>query len=162
MKAVAIVDGEHYPAVVRAAVEELRAAGRKVVGAAVLGGTEKLGAGDAADGSGLGAAYGVEEVVAGETPLAALLAGLDRFDPDEVVDLSDQPVLDSRTRLRLAAQALARGVAYRGAGFAFEVPPRPRRAAKPSIAVIGTGKRTGKTAVAVAWPARCGPPATIH
>ena len=40
------------------------------------------------------------------------------------------------------------GLPYRGAGFSFEVPPRPRLAAKPSIAVIGTGKRTGKTAVA--------------
>jgi cyclic 2,3-diphosphoglycerate synthetase len=45
---------------------------------------------------------------------------------------------------------LHRGVRYRGADFAFDPPPRPRLAAKPSIAVIGTGKRTGKTAVAAA------------
>ena len=148
-----LVDGEHYPAVVRAAVEELRASGRKVVGAALLGGAEKIPAAVGAEepgGSGVspGENYGVEEVVAGESPLGALLAGLDRFAADEVVDLSDQPVLDARTRLLLAAHTLARNVPYRGAGFAFEVPPRPRRATKPSIAVIGTGKRTGKTAVA--------------
>jgi len=137
-----LIDGEHYPTVVRAAVEELRAGGRVVVGAALLGGVEKIPAAvDAGD-------YGVEDCVAGESPLAAVLTGLDRLRPDEVVDLSDQPVLDARTRLGLAAHCLARGVPYRGAGFSFEVPPRPRLAEKPSIAVIGTGKRTGKTAVA--------------
>jgi cyclic 2,3-diphosphoglycerate synthetase len=137
-----LVDGEHYPAVVRAAVEELRASGRAVVGAALLGGAEKMSAPLAP------ADYGVDDVVAGESPLAALLSGIERFEPDEVVDLSDQPVLDARNRLLLAACALSLGVPYRGAGFSFEVPPRPQLATKPSIAVIGTGKRTGKTAVA--------------
>jgi cyclic 2,3-diphosphoglycerate synthase len=126
--------------VVRAAVEEVRATGRTVVGAALLGGTEKL-AQEAPD-------YGVPGCVSGPDPLAALLAGLDCFFPDEVIDLSDPPILDARTRLHLAAHALAHGVPYRGAGFAFEVPDRPRLATKPSIAVIGSGKRTGKTAVA--------------
>ena len=37
-----LVDGEHYPTVVRAAVEELRASGRAVIGAALLGGAEKI------------------------------------------------------------------------------------------------------------------------
>jgi cyclic 2,3-diphosphoglycerate synthetase len=137
-----LIDGEHYPAVVAVAVDELRAGGRLVVGAALLGGVEKVPAAVEPR------HYGVDECVVGESPLAALLAGLDRLRPDEVVDLSDQPVVDARLRLHLAAHALARGVPYRGAGFAFEVPPRPRLAAKPSIAVIGTGKRTGKTAVA--------------
>ncbi|HYT40348.1 MAG TPA: 2,3-diphosphoglycerate synthetase, partial [Acidimicrobiia bacterium] len=137
-----LVDGEHYPTVVRAAVEELRASGRTVIGVAMLGGAEKVPAAVGPED------YGVDDLVAGESPLGALLAGLDGFGPDEVVDLSDQPVLDARTRLLLVAHSLARGVPYRGAGFAFEVPPRPRLATKPSIAVIGTGKRTGKTAVA--------------
>jgi cyclic 2,3-diphosphoglycerate synthetase len=137
-----LIDGEHYPTVVRAAIEELRAAGRMVLGAALLGGTEKLPA-SVAPGD-----YGVPDFVSGTSPLAALLAGIDRFDPDEVVDLSDQPVLDARTRMRLAACSLSLGRPYRGAGFSFEPPPRPRLAVKPSIAVIGTGKRTGKTAVA--------------
>ncbi|MGH9003685.1 MAG: cyclic 2,3-diphosphoglycerate synthetase, partial [Acidimicrobiia bacterium] len=112
-----LVDGEHYPPVVRAAVEELRAGGRTVVGAALLGGTEKLkGTLEADD-------LGVDGFVRGEGPLAALLAGLDRFAADEVVDLSDQPVLDARVRCLLVAHSLARGVPYRGAGFSFEVPP---------------------------------------
>lgn len=127
---------------VEAAVDELRAGGRTIVGAALLGGMEKLpeGAGPAH--------YGVDDWVRGEAPLGALLAALQRFAPDEVVDLSDQPIVDPRSRMRLAAFALARGIPYRGAGFTFEAPPRPRLAQKPSLAVIGTGKRTGKTAVA--------------
>jgi cyclic 2,3-diphosphoglycerate synthetase len=136
-----LVDGEHYPPVVRTAIEELSAGGRTVVCAASLGGTEKLAEGtEARD-------YGVPNLVTEATPLASLLKALDTFSVDEVVDLSDQPVLDPRGRMLLAAHALARGVPYRGAGFCFEVPPRPRLAAKPSLAVIGTGKRTGKTAV---------------
>jgi cyclic 2,3-diphosphoglycerate synthetase len=140
-----LVDGEHYPPVVRAALEELRAAGSDVVGAALLGGSEKLRVDEAPD-------YGLEpdRVATGATPLDALLVGLERFDPDEVVDLSDEPVVDARTRMRLAAHALHHGVPYRGADFRFDPPPRPRLATKPSVAIIGTGKRTGKTAVASA------------
>jgi cyclic 2,3-diphosphoglycerate synthetase len=49
--------------------------------------------------------------------------------------------------MRLAAHALAAGVPYAGADFRFDPPPRPRVATKPSVAVIATGKRAGKTAV---------------
>lgn len=135
-----LVDGEHYPPVVRAAVEELRAGGRHVVGAALLGGTEKL-----RDG---GVDFGAPVVAVGPPAVEALRSALRAVAVDEVVDLSDEPVLDARTRMLLAAHALARGVPYRGADFTFEPPRRPRVATKPSIAVIGSGKRTGKTAVA--------------
>lgn len=64
-----------------------------------------------------------------------------------MLDLSDEPVLDYRNRHRLAAVSLTRGVPYRGPDFSFSPPPRPRLARKPTIAIIGTGKRTGKTAV---------------
>ena len=66
---------------------------------------------------------------------------------DVVIDLSDEPVLDPRTRLQLAAHALLAGVPYEGADFALTPPPRPVLSARPTIAVIGTGKRTGKTSV---------------
>ena len=137
----ALVDGEHYPPVVRAALERLAQdhPGTSVVGAALLGGTEKLRSQGLPD-------LGVE-VVTGETPEAALLAGLARFQPDLVADLSDEPVLDARLRLRLAARALAAGVTYGGSDFRFDPPPRPHLATKPSVAIVGTGKRTGKTAV---------------
>lgn len=107
----------------------------------MLGGTEKL------TGEGAGA-YGVPEVVSGSTPVAGVTSAIDRFEPEVVVDLSGSPVLDARRRMRLAAQALHHGVAYRGADFRFDPPPRPRVAAKPSVAVVATAKRSGKTALA--------------
>ncbi len=140
MRVIALVDGEHYPPVVRAALDRLpeRIPGAVVVGAALLGGTEKLDVGPPELGVPL---------ATGPDPGAALIAGLDAHRPDAVVDLSDEPVVDDRSRLRLACRALLRGVAYIGADFRFDPPDRPRLATKPSIAVVGTGKRTGKTAV---------------
>ena len=55
-----LVDGEHYPAVVRAAVQELRGGGRIVVGAALLGGSEKLSSGPTTAED-----YGVADMVVG-------------------------------------------------------------------------------------------------
>ena len=143
LRTLVLIDGEHYPPVVRAAIDELpqRVPGARVVGAALLGGGEKLAAA-LADDLGLGV-----PVVRGDDPPTALDAGLRAFAPDLVVDLSDEPVVDARQRMGLAARALVAGVPYVGADFRFDPPPRPRVATKPSVAVIGTGKRTGKTAV---------------
>ena len=102
-----------------------------MAGAVLLGGGEKL--------------AGPLEV--GVPVVDTLAEGLDRFAPDLVYDLSDEPVVDARSRLRLAAHSLLAGVAYQGADFRLDPPPRPHVATKPTIAVIGTGKRTGKTAV---------------
>ena len=63
-----------------------------------------------------------------------------------VVDLSDEPVLGPRERMLLASRVLAGGLRYEGADFRFE-PPRYELFPVPSLAVIGTGKRIGKTAV---------------
>jgi cyclic 2,3-diphosphoglycerate synthetase len=121
VKAVAIVDGEHYPDVVRAALEELP---YEFVGVMLIGGTEKLrGVPD----------YGV--------PLVT-----EPGDAEIAVDLSDEPVLDPRTRLFLASRFLADGIPYVGADFRFD-PPELHPVERPSLAVIGTGKRVGKTAV---------------
>lgn len=124
---------------VRATIERLPGliVGAEVVGAVLLGGGEKL-AGPLEVGV---------PVVEGPTAGEALAAGLARFEPDMVFDLSDEPVVDARSRLRLASQALLAGVPYQGADFRLDPPPRPRVATKPTIAVIGTGKRIGKTAV---------------
>ncbi len=121
MKAVALVDGEHYAPVVRDALRALR---YEWVGAILVGGTEKLR--DGGD-------YGVPLVTGFEG--AAI-----------VVDLSDEPVLGPRARMEWASRALAAGLPYVGADFRFDPPPfEPFEL--PSISVIGTGKRVGKTAV---------------
>ena len=121
MKAVALVDGEHYAPVVR---DALTALPYDWVGAILVGGTEKLRE---------GADYGV--------PL------VDGFGSAEVVvDLSDEPVLGPAERFRWASRALAAGLPYIGADFRFD-PPSFEPFELPSIAVIGTGKRVGKTAL---------------
>lgn len=141
LRTLVLVDGEHYPPVVRAAIEHIssRIPGCVVVGAALLGGREKLALDGAFD-------VGVP-LVDGHRPEDAMARAMEQFAPDLVIDLSDQPVVDVRVRMKLATIALLRGVPYQGADFRFDPPPRPRVATKASVAVIGTGKRTGKTAV---------------
>ena len=124
-RAVVVIDGEHYAPVVRDAIAELP---YDVVGAWLAGGTEKLRGDDE---------YGVP-----------LLAELDDgfAHAQVVVDLSDEPVLGPRERFLLASRALAAGLRYEGADFHFE-PPQYAPFPLPSLSVIGTGKRVGKTAV---------------
>ena len=135
---VALIDGEHYPPVVRTALAALGAE-FDVVTAAFIGGTEKVDA-QSAD------VYGVP-VVFGDTAEEALRAAIVRYRPAAIVDLSDEPVVSASDRFRLASIALGEGVEYRGADFRF-TPPYPRlRLRTPALAIIGTGKRVGKTAI---------------
>jgi cyclic 2,3-diphosphoglycerate synthetase len=120
-RAVALIDGEHYAPVVRDALSELPF---DFVGAVLVGGDEKLRGGEE---------YGV--------PLVESLDGAEL-----VVDLSDEPVLGPAERMRWASRALAQGLPYIGADFRFE-PPALAPFPLPSLSVIGTGKRVGKTAV---------------
>ena len=135
-----VIDGEHYPSVIEAAFARLRDSGAEIAGAVLAGGLEKLPSG------GLDQVGGVA-IRHGPHAPRLLADALDALAPDAVLDLSDDPVLDYRRRHELASVALHRGVRYEGAGFSFDPPRRPRIATKPSVAIIGTGKRTGKTAV---------------
>ena len=127
MRALAVIDGEHYADVVRQALAELP---YDVVAALFAGGTEKLRGGED---------YGI--------PLAASLEeGVAEYLPGIVVDLSDEPVLGPVERFRLASRVLALGLPYVGADFRLD-PPAFVPLEVPSIAVAGTGKRVGKTAV---------------
>jgi cyclic 2,3-diphosphoglycerate synthetase len=55
-------------------------------------------------------------------------------------------VLGPRERFALASRVLARGLPYVGADFRLE-PPRFEPFELPSIGIVGTGKRVGKTAI---------------
>jgi cyclic 2,3-diphosphoglycerate synthetase len=125
-RALAIIDGEHYLSTVKDALEELP---YEFVAAQLVGGTEKLRGGED---------YGV--------PLVDSLAAALEHDPEVVVDLSDEPVLGPPDRLRLASRVLALGLPYVGADFRFD-PPALEPFELPSIGIVGTGKRVGKTAV---------------
>ncbi|HEY2355294.1 MAG TPA: hypothetical protein VGH79_10400 [Gaiellaceae bacterium] len=122
-RAVVLIDGEHYAPVVCDALAELP---YDVVAALLVGGTEKLRGGDD---------YGVP-----------LVDSLDAVEVDLVVDLSDEPVLGPRERMLWASRALALGLPYVGSDFRFD-PPVFEPVGAPSLAVIGVGKRIGKTAV---------------
>jgi cyclic 2,3-diphosphoglycerate synthase len=123
VRAIAVIDGEHYAPVVR---DALAALPYEFVGALLVGGTEKLRGGED---------YGVP-----------LVTSLDEIEADVAFDLSDEPVMPPAERFRLASRALVLGMRYVGADFAFE-PPRLEPFELPSLSVIGTGKRVGKTAV---------------
>jgi cyclic 2,3-diphosphoglycerate synthase len=127
VKALAVIDGEHYEPVVR---DALAALPYEIVGVWLAGGTEKLRGGED---------YGAPVV-------ASLDAGIAEHGPELVIDLSDEPVLGPRERFRVASRVLASGVSYVGPDFRFD-PPEFAPFAPPSLAVIGTGKRVGKTAV---------------
>ena len=108
------------------------------VAAAFLGGTEKLKE---------GTDYGLPLVKA-EDPVSAVERALREHEVEVVVDLSDEPVVGYRERMRIASLVLAAGARYRGSDFDLKPPEYHAVSTKPSLAVIGTGKRVGKTAVA--------------
>jgi len=127
MRALAIADGEHYAPVVR---DALAALPYDFVAVWLAGGTEKLRGGED---------YGVSVVDELEPAIAEL-------EPEVVVDLSDEPVLGPRERFRVASRVLALGLPYVGPDFRFD-PPELAPFPLPSLSVVGTGKRVGKTAV---------------
>jgi cyclic 2,3-diphosphoglycerate synthetase len=139
-RALVLVDGEHYPPVILDALATI-ASDADVVAAVMLGGGEKL--------SGP-MALGDLPIIEGPSQREALEAALERFGPDVVIDLSDAPVLDARARNLLIAVSAARGATYRAGGSTFEQPWTAGPPSVTTIAVIGTGKRTGKTAVSAA------------
>jgi len=138
LRALFLIDGEHYPPVVldamRSVTESMDATG---VAAAFLGGTEKLKE---------GTDYGLP-LVHGDDPVSAVALALSEHEVDVVVDLSDEPVVGYRERMRIASHTLAAGARYVGSDFELRPPELRDVSTKPSMAVVGTGKRVGKTAV---------------
>jgi cyclic 2,3-diphosphoglycerate synthetase len=130
---IALIDGEHHPAAVQDVLD-----GLDLAGVVFCGGEEKLAPGS------------WPELALDEDPEAALR----RLAPaaDAVVDLADEPVLPPSAKLRLAALALHLGLRYEAPGLRLDPPVyEPVEFDGPRLAVIGTGKRTGKTAVAGHW-----------
>jgi cyclic 2,3-diphosphoglycerate synthetase len=145
MRVIALVDGEHHPGVARAALDRLEAE-HDVAGVLFAGGEEKVAGAVLADPA---AHYGREVTMPGEDVRAALRSLARAVTAEAVVDLSGEPVLDPDTRMELAAVALHDGLAYHAPGMRLTPPPSasPDTGGIPVVAVIGTGKRTGKTAL---------------
>jgi len=147
---IALIDGEHHPPAVRDALDRLDAE-RGVASVVFCGGEEKVPAAVLAAPEGH---YG--RAVASGAPVAELVRAGVRARPEAraVVDLADEPVLDAPAKLHLAALVLHLGLDYEAPGVLLEAPAyEPLGLDGPVLAVIGTGKRTGKTAVAGHWAA---------
>jgi cyclic 2,3-diphosphoglycerate synthase len=138
VRALFLIDGEHYPPVVLDAMQRVqRSLDAEGVAAAFLGGTEKIRE---------GTDYGVP-LVEDKDPVSAVQKALAEYEVDVVVDLSDEPVIGYRERMKIASLALYAGARYLGSDFELRPPDLRPVSTKPSLAVIGTGKRVGKTAI---------------
>jgi len=151
---VCLVDGEHYLPVTKSALDILDSLEHiEVISVVFIGGTEKL------------RETSEEEVVKklgrpvhfGENPhkipYKLIEEVIGRYDIDTVMDLSDEPIVDYSKRFKIASIALEKGISYEGPDFKFDPISEYDVLKKPSIKILGTGKRIGKTAVS-AYAAR--------
>ncbi|RJP25583.1 MAG: 2,3-diphosphoglycerate synthetase [Candidatus Abyssobacteria bacterium SURF_5] len=142
MKALFLIDGEHYIPVNRDGISSVaRSRGYEATAAAFIGGMEKIGTPE--DLKALGLPVTIEK-----DPFTAITAAIERHRPDIVVDLSDEPVVSSRRRFEFANLIISHDIPYEGADFRFDPPRYETVCKKPSLSVGGTGKRVGKTALA--------------
>ncbi len=141
MRALFLIDGEHYLPVNRDGISEVaRARTYDAVGAAFIGGMEKIGSPDDLKSLDI-------PVITGDDPLAVIARAVEEFRPDIAVDLSDEPVVSAQRRFEFANLLLSLNVIYEGADFRFTPPRYEETCTKPSLSVVGTGKRVGKTAL---------------
>lgn len=147
-KILCLVDGEHYPPVTEWAVEGIQQKGGIIDGLVFLGGTEKIG--DRLENLFNTDRYTLyADTETKEFPVALIKRAVEEQQPDLVVDLSDVPVIDYKKRFRIASALLNQQVTYAGADFIFHPPAQNDTVTKPSITILGTGKRIGKTAVSI-------------
>lgn len=140
-RAVALIDGEHYFPVVIQALGRIRSDPvYDLLGAVFIGGTEKV-----TDSTNMDS-FGVPVILDHEAMHGIDLA-IKQFQPEVFIDLSDEPVVGYKERFDFACRILSAGISYKGSDFLFEPPIFEDIVHKPSISIIGTGKRTGKTAV---------------
>ena len=147
-KVVCLVDGEHYLPVTKSAVNSINSIDHiEVVALVFIGGTEKLKSGDEERYSELldtPVYFGNDK---NEIPYSLIEDVIKKHKANIVMDLSDEPVLDYDKRFKIASVVLSSGVVYKGSDFEFEPLTQYEIMEKPSIKILGTGKRIGKTAV---------------
>ena len=140
-KLVALIDGEHYPDVIRDAISFLKKYfSGSFSGIIHLGGTEKLVLDD------LEGFFG-EKVYVIKDLDSDFCKALEYFKPDLAYDLSDEPVVDYQGRMKIASFCMANRCSYMGPDFLFNWGETDIKLSKKTISIIGTGKRVGKTAL---------------
>ncbi|MFW5946462.1 MAG: cyclic 2,3-diphosphoglycerate synthetase [Candidatus Natronoplasma sp.] len=146
-KIICLVDGQHYPPVTKNTLEVLRKIGAEIKALIFLGGTEKVE--DAEEELGEADIDIFMSCSKEQLPIQNLRKAISKYDPKIVVDLSDEPVVDYGDRFEIASSVLQEGATYMGADFFFSPPNELNVLEKPSLSIIGTGKRVGKTGVSV-------------
>ncbi|MEA2015310.1 MAG: 2,3-diphosphoglycerate synthetase [Actinomycetota bacterium] len=138
---VALIDGEHHPKVTYDAVEMLKRVYKgNFKGIIFIGGTEKISMDNIED-------FFNEKVYIIKNIDLDFKDALNYFKPDIVYDLSDEPVVNYYIRMKLASFCMAIKCSYMGPDFLFSYEREDMPCKKPSISIIGTGKRIGKTAI---------------
>ncbi|WP_407424893.1 2,3-diphosphoglycerate synthetase [Methanobrevibacter sp.] len=146
-KMLCLVDGEHYLPVTKQAIDTLNNLEHIDISAAVfIGGTEKL-RDDSPDTYSEKLGVPVEFAKDKDIPYDTIVDAIRKYDIDTVMDLSDEPILDYSKRFKIACKVLNEGISYEGPDFKFEPTSQYEVMEKPSITILGTGKRIGKTAV---------------
>ncbi|MBI5681437.1 MAG: 2,3-diphosphoglycerate synthetase [Methanobacterium sp.] len=153
-KMICLVDGEHYLPVTKSALDMLdNIEHNEIVAVVFIGGTEKL-----RDASEEGISEKLERPVHfgddhHKIPYNVIGEMIKKYDADVVMDLSDEPIVDYSKRFKMATIALENGISYEGPDFKFDPLSEHDILKKPSLKILGTGKRIGKTAVS-AYAAR--------
>ncbi len=142
-----LVDGEHYLPVTKEAIDTLNKIEHIDVTAIVfIGGTEKL-RNDSPETYSKALGVPVKFAKDKNIPYDIIVEMIREYDIDTVMDLSDEPILDYSKRFNIACKVLNEGITYEGPDFKFEPLTEYDIMEKPSITILGTGKRIGKTAV---------------
>lgn len=146
-KMLCLIDGEHYLPVTQEAIDTLNKLEYHDIKAAVfIGGTEKLKNDDEESYSnilGVPVKFGDGK----EIPYKLIKEMIETYDVNTVFDLSDEPILDYEKRFKIGCYVLEENKVYEGPDFRFEPVTQYEIVEKPSLKIIGTGKRIGKTAV---------------
>ena len=143
MKVLALIDGEHYPPVTQDAILSIEG---DVKAAVFIGGTEKVGSIDELT-QHLGLPVYMTPDRDFSTIIRLIVDTCKKYGIEQVVDLSDEPVVNYESRFSIGSVLMKEGVEYRGSDFIFTPPSTDKVLEKPSFMVVGMTKRVGKTAV---------------
>lgn len=153
-KIICLVDGEHYIPVTKSALDTIdNLEYNEVVAVIFIGGTEKLreiSEEVIEEELGRSVHFGADH---DKIPYKLIEKLIQKYNADVVMDLSDEPIVDYSKRFKLASIILDKGAIYEGPDFKFYPLLEHDILKKPSLKILGTGKRIGKTAVS-AYAAR--------
>ncbi|MFX1535443.1 MAG: 2,3-diphosphoglycerate synthetase [Promethearchaeota archaeon] len=146
-RVIALIDGEHYPPVNKAGIAALRES-YEVSACVFIGGTEKVGDLSTIVKDLDTKVYFREGLERGEIPHDLIRQAIQEQKAEIIYDLSDEPVVNYHLRFDIACTVLRNNAEYLGADFHFKPPQFYSILTKPSISVLGTAKRVGKTGIA--------------